>query len=320
MNRETETHQQEDEATVSRLINLAGPRAEIPAELQSRVHANVRREWRNATQARSHLRWAIPAALAATVLIAAILRVPAPENPSYPIGQIAQVARNPSPATQYSLGDNVFAGDVVRTGSDKGLGIALKDDISVRIAANSALRLDTADALTLLSGMVYVDTGERIYRDRHISVQTSSGTVTDVGTQFSVADAAGRMSVAVREGRVDIEVEQNSHSASAGTRLTFAAGDVIREEVSPYDASWQWASALAPEFDIDQHSLLDFLEWASRETGKRLVFSNDQLREAAGDTKLFGSVRNLTPAEAIESVLTTTRFRYRIDAESIIIE
>ena len=128
------------------------------------------------------------------------------------------------------------------------------------------------------------------------------------------------MSVAVREGRVDVARDQSSFTALAGDRLTLQPGrEIVVDKVTPYDPSWQWAISLAPSFDIENRSLMDFLKWASRETGKTLVFPNDDVRMAAMGTDIFGSIRNFTPAEAIESVLSTTQFRYRIDEKSITI-
>ena len=128
------------------------------------------------------------------------------------------------------------------------------------------------------------------------------------------------MSVAVREGRVDVANEQSTFTAEAGDSLILQAGsDVVVEKVTPYDASWDWATSLAPEFDIADRSLLDFLKWAARETGKTLIFSSGDVRMATMGTQLFGSIKRFTPGEALESVLSTTQFDYEIDEQSITI-
>ena len=59
--------------------------------------------------------------------------------------------------------------------------------------------------LRLLDGRVYADTGNYVYRDRALVIETGMGTVTDVGTQFSVDARGGSLDVAVREGRVDVQ-------------------------------------------------------------------------------------------------------------------
>jgi len=303
--------------TVAKLMNLAGPRAAIPADLEQRVHDNVRLTWRNSTSKKSPLRWIIPAAMAATLLLAIAINDRAPEITLQPLGQIATVAGGIA-ESDYSIGDAIYAGDFLQTGADRGLSIALSGDISLRIAADTSVRFDTADEFTLIHGQMYADSGERIYRDRQITIHTTMGSATDVGTQFSVAYNGRQLNVAVREGRVDVSGDQPSVTAMAGDRLTFQTGnEVVIDQVAAYDTSWNWATSLAPSFDLEDKSLLDFLKWASRETGKELVFSSDDVRMAAMRTELFGSVSNFTPDEAIESVLATTRFKYRVDEKSI---
>ena len=65
---------------------------------------------------------------------------------------------------------------------------------------------------------------------------------------------------------------------------------------------------------------MDFLRWAARETGRELVFETNELRMSAMRTDLHGSVSDFDPLEAVESVLATTRFKYRIEADKIVIE
>ena len=307
--------------TVAKLMNLAGPRADIPADLEERVHENVRQEWSRSTNRNKAMLWAIPTALAATLLIAFAINTRAPESLQQSLGSIAHVANASNLfKSDFIVGDDVYAGDLVETDADRGISISLVGDISLRIAAGTSIRFDQADEFTLVRGKVYADSGDRIYRDRHITVHTANGSATDIGTQFSVVYDDHRMSVAVREGRVDVASDNSSYTAQAGDRMTVQPGaDVEFDQVTPYDASWHWATSLAPSFDIENRTLMEFLKWASRETGKTLVFSSDDVRMAAMRTEIFGSILNFTPSEAIDSVLSTTQFRYRADEQSITI-
>jgi len=307
--------------TVAKLMNLAGPRADIPSDIETRVHQKVRQDWRSATNRKIVLRWAIPASLAAMILIAISFNLRAPETKLQPIGRIAHVAGVSDASSRVLVvGDIVYAGDQIETGPDRGVSISLAGDISLRIAANTLLSVNRSDEFTLTRGQIYADSGDRIYRDRHITVHTPTGAATDVGTQFAVAYESSQMSVAVREGRVDVAHDQSSFTALAGERLTLQPGrDVVVDQITPYDLSWQWATSLAPSFDIESHSLMEFLKWASRETGKSLLFASDDVRMAAMGTELFGSILGFTPTEAIDSVLSTTQFRYRVDEKSITI-
>ena len=108
--------------------------------------------------------------------------------------------------------------------------------------------------------------------------------------------------------------------AVAGERLRIdASGDAVVGAVESHTDFWAWATELAPPFDIENKSLLDFLRWAARETGRELVFEDQDLRMSAMRTDLHGSVAGFQPMEAIESVLATTSFRYRIEPDRIII-
>ena len=124
----------------------------------------------------------------------------------------------------------------------------------------------------------------------------------------------------MREGRVDITHDGAARMAVAGERLRIdASGDAVVDAIESHNDFWAWATELAPPFDIENKSLLDFLRWAARETGRELVFEDQDLRMSAMRTDLHGSVAGFKPLEAIESVLATTSFRYRIEPDRIII-
>ena len=52
------------------------------------------------------------------------------------------------------------------------------------------------DHLVLLQGRIYADTGDFVYRDSSLSIETTFGLVTDIGTQFAVELQADRLEVA----------------------------------------------------------------------------------------------------------------------------
>lgn len=307
---------------VSTLMNLAGPRVEIPAEIEKRVLENVRQHWQKSTSRRKTYQWAIPASLAATILIVFAINFQAPDVQLRRAGTITYVPGDRMPAdSTFVVGDTVYIGEHLETGADSGVTLSFADDISLRIAANTSIRFDQVDEITLLRGRVYADSGDRIYRDRHLAINTPAGSARDIGTQFSVAYEGTRMSVAVREGRVDVARDQSNFTAKAGERLVLEPDtDAVIDQIAPFDPFWNWATSLAPDFDIESRSLLDFLKWAARETGRTLVFSGDDVRMATMGTQLSGSIKRFTPEEALKSVLATTRFDYKIDERNITID
>jgi ferric-dicitrate binding protein FerR (iron transport regulator) len=299
----------DNDATLSALLKLAGPREEISADLEQRVYSTVREEWEQSSKGFAAMRWAIPFALAASVLLAIALYSPNTEVPAHSVGTFVQ------------SGASVFVGELIETDISGGQSIALNGDISLRVDKSTRLEVVDDGEFTLLAGRIYIDSGDRIYPDRHVTVHTATGTATDVGTQFSVVYTNANMSVAVREGQVDLSDGQQSSSAMRGEKITLRSGGSIEiDEVQVAGTEWDWAVALAPQFELEDRTLLEFLKWAARETGLQLVFDSDESRAVARVSKSHGSIDGLTPLEAVEAVLATTQFVYSIDGETILIK
>lgn len=331
-----------NEATMARLLRLAGPRPRIPREIESRVYERVKREWKAGTeqpesarvyrrvqrewkrtpQATGSRRWLLPLAVAASVVLAVtvVLRPAPPPAAAIPLASVVKVIGDHDVRGLPSLGDTVLPGDTLTTSEGEGISLLLARNESLRLDENTTVVFTARDRLRLVRGRLYADTGQFVYRDAGIIVETSMGSVADVGTQFAVSVDSDLLDVAVREGRVGI-INSEEFVAVAGERMTLTRGDgAVFDALSPHDAYWDWASALAPAYDIENRSLLEFLRWAARETGRELVFEDADLRMSAMRTDLHGPISDLEPLEALESVLTTTTFAYRIDAQRIIIE
>jgi ferric-dicitrate binding protein FerR (iron transport regulator) len=335
------TEQQErDEEALARLMRIAGPRPDISPDVESRVYEralkewqvstapadstrvyeNVQRSWRMAGVRRQVLRWAVPLAVAASAVLVAVM-MQQPVAPTAPVvGTVARVI-GVSAEIGIANGDSVYPGATLTTGDGQGLSLLLVGSESVRLDANSVLQIDDRARFTLLQGRMYADTGRFAYRNGGLQIDTDLGTVTDVGTQFAVEVDGDTLDVAVREGRVDVRQDADAFVAIAGERLVVnKAGSAEVTELASHSTYWRWAAELAPRFDIENKSLMDFLHWASREAGLELVFASDELRMAAMRTELHGSVEDFGPIEAIESVLATTAFRYRIEQGKVVIE
>ena len=314
-----EDDQKASNDTLTVLLNLAGPSPNIDKDVEDRVYANVRNAW-STSKTRSWSRpllWALPVTLAASVLVVFGWQGPDAVPRAKPVASIVLVA-DPSGAS--GIGDHVYAGDVLDTSNGHGLTLALDDDISLRIDAHTLLKVDAANEFTLLAGQIYIDSGDRIHSDRHVTVMTAIGVVKDIGTQFSVRFDKADLSVAVREGRLDLSDGHQTHSARRGDKVTIRPGQSARFESVPIDGDqWNWAVALAPSFDIENRSLLDFLKWSSRELGMELVIESNSMRIEAMRSRLHGSVDGMSPLEAIDAVMSTTKFDYSIDDGAITI-
>ncbi len=305
--------------SIAKLMRLAGPRPPVPPQVRERVHAAVKREWRRDIAARRRQRWAIPAAIAASVMLAVLLNGRVPLVDREPVATVAVVTGTGISAGR-AAGDPVYPGDSITAGAN-GLALAFGNGLSLRFAAGTSATVEAMDEVTLATGTVYADSGLTSPAGRTITVRTDIGSATDHGTQFAVSYDSRAMSVAVREGRVRIDGGRKPYTAEAGEKVTFRKGGEARyTALPPHDSSWRWAAALAPSFDIDQRPVIDFLRWVTRETGRELVFATDGVRLAATATRLSGSVAGLTPNQAIEAVRPTIpRFELHVDEQQVIV-
>ncbi|MDH3305030.1 MAG: FecR family protein [Gammaproteobacteria bacterium] len=330
-----------DEEAMARLLRLAGPRAEIPADAESRVYARVLKEWQVSTEAPEDARvyklvhrtwkrdaalaatkrWVMPIALAAAAaLVAIFISQPQPNRPVV-VGTVAKVIAPAASDSSFAVGDEIYAGMTIETGDGQGMSFLLARNESLRLDENSAIRVEAGDQFRLLRGRVYADTGEFVYRDGGLRIDSVFGAVTDIGTQFAVSIRDDLLDVAVREGRVDVRKEAHKYVAMSGERIRLLEkGEVEVDPLALTDEYWNWTTELAPAFEIEGRSLMDFLKWTARESGRILYFEDTELRMAAMRTDLHGSISDFSPMEAIESVLATTAFRYRVEADRIIIE
>ena len=175
------------------------------------------------------------------------------------------------------VGEVLNVGDRIATGAAEGLALRLSNADSLRLDENTTVEIVSKNRFVLGNGRVYADTGEGIYRDTWLVIDTEMGVVTDVGTQFAVSIAPDALDVAVREGRVDVRHENRTIVTVAGERLALTQGEAPAiSKLAPHDEWWNWTNALVPAFDLENQSLLDFLRWVSRETGRELVFEHEE--------------------------------------------
>ncbi len=196
-----------DDNTLAKLLKLAGPRAEIPVGVESRTYERVRAEWKTATRQSDGsniykkvrrawrrdgrvdmtIRWALPVGGVASALIAIfVLMQPAP-IPAVAVATVSKVIVPAAGNSRFVRDMTVYAGESLLTGEGEGLSLLLARSESLRIDENTELQVDGKDRFTLLKGRVYVDTGQFVYRDGGLTIDTEFGSVTDVGTQFSVS-------------------------------------------------------------------------------------------------------------------------------------
>jgi ferric-dicitrate binding protein FerR (iron transport regulator) len=330
----------DSEDSLARLLRLAGERPKIPLGIESRVYHRVRQEWRASTAkpnadkvyAEVHktwkrdarrgwlLRWLMPVGIVASALLAFMIFMQPGPVPPVAVATVVSTISSTSAAQDYVAGASIFEGELITTGSGGGISLLLARNATLRVDENTQVRVDAADQFALLEGRVYADTGEFIYRDDGLSIKTTFGVVRDIGTQFAVTAGPESLDVAVREGRVELAGQADTYAARMGQRLTLVEGqEASLSDLDTHDQYWDWIVGLTPEFDMGNKSLLDFLKWAARETGRELRFETDDSRMFAMRTDIHGSIDGLTPDEALEAILSTTTLQYLIQREKIVI-
>jgi ferric-dicitrate binding protein FerR (iron transport regulator) len=315
----TNPEKPDEDFSIARVLRAAGSRAAPSDDMRAGVRAAVHAEWRATVAKRSHgSAWL---ALAASLAMAAVaLWVTRPffsapgdvvANVSRTIGSVVSREGSWGRWRAVAQSSQLRAGESVMTGSQGRVALQLPDGVSLRLDHDTRISFVDAGHVQLRSGAVYVDAGTVPSAARALRLATPAGVVWHVGTQYEARILNGATRLRVREGRVDlIPAEGAEQSARVGEELLVSgAGIVARSAISPSDPDWQWAADAAPSFDVDGRAVSEFLTWASRELGREIVFATPESEAEADRAVLSGSVKGLSPEEALAAVLPTTSLR-----------
>jgi len=303
-----------DGESIGQLLRLAGPRPEAPPQRTERIRARVHKHWQQSIRTRrigrTH-RWFGVLAIAASIvlMILAGTWVLGPGDSAQPlawletsVGQVDLVAAGKSES---------FGRDAeVITGDDGRCALRLADGASLRLDTNSRIRFENRNRLVLERGAVYLDTAGMAADTDTVAIQTPFGPVRHIGTQFEVRLDPDGLRVRVREGAVAVGQQDHTHQACAGSELLMSEdGEVQRTAIAAHGPEWDWVVGLAPTFDLEGRSLEAFLDWVSRETGRRVVFDEAATAALSRTVVLHGSLDGLRPNQAPEVILPTCGLR-----------
>jgi hypothetical protein len=169
--------------------------------------------------------------------------------------------------------------------------------------------------MSLQQGLIYLDIPPGLSAGGDLRLMTRAGLIEHLGTEFEVLSDRGTVRIRVREGQIRLLDAAGAVIAGQGTELEAGSGrPVSRRTIDTFGPDWSWVMSLAPDFDIDGRSLVDFLQWARRELGRRLEFGDLHAQEIAQRTILHGSVRGGSVLESLSNVLQTTSLSYEIQA------
>lgn len=323
--------QPNEELVLARLLRLTQPRPTAPAAVEAAVRARVREEWLRQTASRRRRPPMIAAALI-TALAASLVIWIGGWWSAVPLGPAGTVLRSTGTVRVDLDGDargwlplrsaDVAPGSRLATDGSGRLALRLASGVSVRLDHGTALGIEAADRLALERGRIYIDTQGTGAGRGSVRVRTSLGTVRDFGTQFEVAHVDEAVRVRVREGAIVVDGTTARIQGGSGEEVLIQPdGSVARARVEPFGDHWAWVGEIAPSFDIDGRTLLDFLAWIASETGRELQFADRPSEQAARAAVLHGSaVQGFTPTEALAEVLGTTHLRDIGDERVLLIE
>jgi hypothetical protein len=305
-------------------LELGLRRQPLDAPALARMRGALRAEFDSLRGSRTGVRrWplrvaSMAAGLAAFTVLAALYLFQAEEGP--PIGSVVRVEHGSlqTATNPFRKHDLVAGADVPSQESITSVGtslIALAHGGLLRIAPGTSFEGVGPNEMLLHSGHVFLDFPGGAGR---FVLRTSAGSFEHMGTQFEAAVDGGNTRIRVREGSVQMNTAAAMQRVDAGTEIVISqAGAVARRSLPTYGSDWAWVEALAPQFEIENRELADFLGWVARETGRRVEFADERAREVARHTLLHGSVQGLAPLAALEQVLSTTSLAYEVHEEVI---
>jgi hypothetical protein len=320
------------DAQVDRALTDALRTEPLGPDALARMRQATERDWQLATaksgrslRVRSAILRASLAAALGVVVLTVLWRVSPVANPVI-FGRIARsdvgdVEVRFEVVRRHSLrvGDPLRTGDTLTTHGPAL--ISLSNGGTLRVAANTVMEVTGGTESSLKRGQIYVDLPPSATAKSPFRVVTRAGTIEHVGTEFEVLSNEQVVRLRVREGRVRLRSQTEEVIADAGIELmATGAGVVSRRSISAYGGDWLWVAALAPDYEIEGRPLLGFLEWASRELGRPLKFSDTHAHDVAEHTILHGSVRGREPLDALANVLATTSLTYEIRGDTIWIQ
>ena len=324
---------------LSELLKLAGRRAVPDEHHMARARAAAHGEWKRLVRRR---RWsrslrasAIAAAVATAVLAPAWFSShPAPTPGAGHAGAVAmadiEVAtlqmvtgaitvrhRNAEATRPTVAGLRLRTGDLVETAADSRAMFVLTGGTIVKVDRNTRVSLGRG-VLTLDGGALYVDADPKA-NDRDVVVQTPLAAVRHLGTQFEVRFDGSAVVVRVREGEVAMEARGDETRLGAGWAMGLTAAGFQRDQIATYGPEWSWVAELPRPFTLEGATLRAFLDWASRELGRRWQYEDQSIRARFDSIVQRGRIDGLTAAAALDMVLEANGLSFRTEGRLVIV-
>jgi len=317
------------------LFSHASARKRAPAEDEQAIRASLHSKWMGLTRQRQRKKrivaWGIAAsALAATLISVNMLNretvIPDMRQVAAVIKQSGNIflhqGNEPSSESRRLASGKLFAGQVLSTAQDARLVVVMGTGEVIRINENTQLVFDSEAEIELVSGQIYVDSAHvpaTTDPREALVIQTIAGSVHHIGTQYIAGIEGSTLAVSVREGQVMIKAEHSESFANRGQQISInRSGTTSITAIPTHGPLWDWAERVTPEFDLDDQSAHDFINWVGRETGREVRFAPDGAEQLARATQLRGSI-DLEPMRALDLILQTSDLVPMLEQEIIVI-
>jgi ferric-dicitrate binding protein FerR (iron transport regulator) len=318
---------------LERLLKSAGRREVPPAEIERAVRARVHADWQamlreNRARRNRHGSFALAASLVAAAFGLWIASTQS-DGPSAAVGTLAVAVGEVRERSGWFSGwrvmgdgDVVVAGRTLETGTDGRAAIALPGGMSLRVDRDTRIALVDASRLRLERGTLYLDSGSGRVRTAQLLVETPTGSVRHVGTQYELRVLDAGVQLRVREGRVEFRSPTGlvEHGQTGEQLVIFGDGRVQRGEAPRSGPSWDWIADAAPALDLEGMSLARFLAWSGRELGFAVSFAPAISEAELASVIVHGSTAGLTPTEALRAVFATTSYEATIVGDRIVVD
>jgi ferric-dicitrate binding protein FerR (iron transport regulator) len=312
---------------VEGLVRMAGARPAPPPARAAGARARVHAAWRAGVRRRRIATVLLSTAAAAAIATLVVTArqderqgapVPGPQ-PAVAWLDVGSVEREVAGGwAGLAADDGVPAGSRLRIGT-RGAGLRMQSGRSIRLGAGTRLRFAAVDRLALEAGVVYVDSGGMAGARSSFEVATEWGDVRETGTQFEVALEPSALRVRVREGWVALLGRGPTLDVAGGSELRVDERGSSRRSVATHGPEWSWVLALAPAFELEGRSLSQLLEWAAREGGWELRYSDAETRKRAEAALLHGSIRGLRADDALAAVVPATGLSHALHSGMLVI-
>lgn len=314
------------------LLRLAGARPAVPDDRTARVRSAVHVHWRARNRRRAIQRRLLSSLVfvaAAAAVILVIGRRSRNDQPVTRSGELVAIVEQVHGTPQHvsSAGDGVApaglsrndpirSGDWISTDARARVGLRFNDGTSVRLDAGTRARPLSSSAIELGAGAVYVDS-ERA--SGGFEVRTALATARDIGTQFEVRLLDRAVRLRVRTGIVELMSRDRLISGRQGTEIVWTGSAAVSRPIDAYGPEWEWTTRVAPPLDIEGMRLSEFLDRVAREQGWKVRYADSALASEASSITLHGSVDTLSPRDAIDVAIATSRLRHRLEGGDLVL-